>query len=159
MELDTLKPLYNKLNAQFRKEVITVKIIPWRKYVSSLSSDNPIQKIWEKFRKINGHCSTSSRYALISNGRWIIDTYEISNILGDNFQQISSNTNLDVHFRDIKSSAERRPLNFETAADIYYNKKFTMVELEFALSLCNNSAPFIDNICFDMTTHLPLLAK
>ena len=33
MELDTLKPLYNKLNAQFRKAVINGKIISWRKYV------------------------------------------------------------------------------------------------------------------------------
>ena len=34
-----------------------------------------------------------------------------------------------------------------------------MVELDYALSLCNNSAPGMDNICFDMITHLAPLAK
>ena len=159
LEIDKLKPLYNKLSAKFRKEVIQGKIISWRKYISSISSNTPIKKIWEKFRKINGRYNNTTRHALINNGNKIIDTYEISNILGENFARISSNNNLDEHFRNIKVTAEREPINFETLEDIYYNKKFSMIELEFALSTCNDSAPGKDEICFEMIKNLAPLAK
>ena len=159
LEIDTLKPLYNKLSAKFRKEVIQGKIISWRKYVSSLSSHTPIKQIWEKLRKINGKFNTSSRHAIINNGSKIIDTYEICNILGDNFEKVSSNNSLDEHFRKIKSTTEKIPLNFETLEDIYYNRRFSMIEFEYALSTCDNSAPGKDNICFEMIKNLAPLAK
>ena len=159
LEIDSLKPLYNKLSARFRKEVIQGKIISWRKYVSSLATNTPIKKIWEKFRKINGKFNNSSRHAINNNGNRIIDTYKICNLLGDNFEKISSNNNLDEHFRKLKTTTEKNPLNFETVEDIYYNKKFSMVELEYALSTCDNSAPGKDNVCFEMIKNLAPLAK
>ena len=159
LEIDKLKPLYNKLSAKFRKEVIQGKIISWRKYVSGLSSNTPIKRIWEKFRKINGKYNTSSRHALINNGNKIIDTYEISNILGENFEKVSGNDNLDEYFRKIKTSAENKPINFETLEDIYYNRRFNIVELEYAISTCDNSAPGKDNICFEMIKNLAPLAQ
>ena len=115
IEISNLKPLYNKISAKFRREVIQGKIISWRKYVSSLTNNTPIKKIWEKFRKINGKNNNSTRHAIINNGNKVIDTYEICNILGSSFEKISSNNSLDEHFRKLKTTAERNPLNFETS--------------------------------------------
>ena len=67
--------------------------------------------------------------------------------------------NLDDHFRKIKRSAERVTLNFETAQDIYYNTKFSMEELNNALTTCNSSAPGQDKICFEMVKNLSVSAK
>ena len=44
IEIDALKPEYNKLSAKFRKEVIQGRIISWRQYVSEISSNTPVKK-------------------------------------------------------------------------------------------------------------------
>ena len=159
IEIDTLKPIYNKLSAKFRKEVIQGRIISWKQYVSNISSHTPIQKIWQKFRKINGNFIHSPRHAIIKNGNKILDSREISNLLGQNFANISSTNNLNDHFQRIKRRAEINVINFETVQDIYYNRKFSMEELIHALSFCNNSAPGRDEMCFEMIKRLSPSAK
>ena len=159
IEISVLKPYFNKISAKFRREAIKGRIMSWQKYVSSISETTSIKKIWQKFRSINGSYSARPRHALIHNGSSIHDTYEISNILGRNIENISSINNLDAHFKAIKRREESIALNFDTLDDIYYNKSFTEEELEFALSNCNTSAPGKDNINFEMIKHLAPIAK
>ena len=159
IEIDTLKPIYNKLCAKFRRGVIQGKIISWRQYVSGISSQTPIKKIWEKFRKINNSYGNSQRHAIIQNGQKIFDPLEISNILGKLYADISSVDSLDEHFRKIKRKTESKVLNFETVQDLYYNRIFSMDEFDYALTSCNNSAPGKDNVCFEMIKKLAPLAK
>ena len=90
---------------------------------------------------------------------WKTQTADAESILGRNIAAISSITNIDDHFKAIKSREEAIPLNFETLEDIYYNQKFTEEEFEHALSNCSSSAPGSDNISFDMIKNLAPLAK
>ena len=159
LEIDTLKPFYNKLCAKFRKGVIQGKILSWKQYISTITSNTPIKKIWHKFRKINGTFTNPPRHAIIQNGNKFFDPQEVSNLLAKNFANISSVNSLDEHFRKIKSKAEVKQLNFETIADIYYNRSFSMDELDHALASCNDSAPGRDNICFEMIRKLAPTAK
>merc|ERR1711915_29175 len=106
LEIDELKPLYNKISAKFRKEVIKGKIISWRKYVSDLSYNTPIKKIWEKFRKINGSHIRPPRHAILKDGNKILNSKEISNVIGENLAKVSSEENLDEHFRTKKNKME-----------------------------------------------------
>ena len=159
VEVSILKPYFNKISAKFRREAIKGKIISWQKYVSSISETTSIQKIWQKFRSINGSHIKSPRHALYQNGSMVHDNLEISNILGRNIEKISSIGSLDAHFREIKNREEAIPLNFDTLDDIFYNKRFTEEEFEFALSNCNVSAPGKDNINFEMIINLAPLAK
>ena len=159
IEISVLKPYFNKISAKFRKEAIRGRIISWQKYVSTISENTSIKKVWQKFRSINGTNKRPPRHALIQNGLSIHDPYEISNILGRNIENISSTTNLDNHFKTIKMREEAIPLNFETLEDIYYNKRFTEEELDFALSNCSSSAPGQDNITFEMIINLAPSAK
>ena len=159
IEISVLKPYFNRVSAKFKKEVIKGKIMSWQKYVTSISETTSIQKVWQKFRSINGSYARSPRHALLQNGSLIHDTKEISNILGRNIESISSIHNLDIHFRDIKIREEAIPLNFETIEDVYYNRKFTEDEFEFALSNCSTSAPGKDNINFEMIMNLAPMAK
>ena len=158
-ELSVLKPHFNKLSAQFRKEVIKGKIVSWQTYVSTLTERTPIQKIWEKFRKINGAYTKSPRHPLLYNGDRISDNKDIANVLGRNIARLSSIANLDDHFKSIKTKEESAPLNFETDENLYYNNRFTMEEFENALSSCTSSAPGLDMVNFDMLSHLAPLAK
>ena len=159
MEITVLKPHYNCISARFRKEAIKGRIMSWNKYVSTISDTTSISKAWEKFRKINGSHVRSQRHALLHNGQLVHDSATISNILGRNIAAISSITNIDDHFKAIKSREEAIPLNFETLEDIYYNQKFTEEEFEHALSNCSSSAPGNDNISFDIIKNLAPLAK
>ena len=159
IEITVLKPHYNRISAKFRKEAIKGRIMSWNKYVSTISDTTSISKVWEKFRKINGSHVRSQRHALLHNGQLVHDSATISNILGRNIAAISSITNIDDHFKAIKSREEAIPLNFETLEDIYYNQKFTEEEFEHALSNCSSSAPGKDNISFDMIKNLAPLAK
>ena len=159
IEISILKPHFNKISAKFRKEAIRGRITSWQKYVNSLSDYTSTSNVWEKFRKINGSYTKSPRHALLHNGVRIHDTHEVSNILGRNIEYISSIHNLDVHFRTIKTRTEKIPLNFDTLEDIYYNRKFTEEELEYALSNCSSSTPGYDKITFDMLSNLAPLSK
>ena len=159
IEISVIKPLYNKICARFRKEVIKGKITSWHKYVSSISDTTSMSKVWEKFRKINGSHIRCQRHAILHNGQMVHDSTAISNILGRSIEQISSVTNIDAHFQTIKTREESTPLNFETLDDIYYNQKFTEEEFEHALINCNASAPGKDNVNFDMIKKLAPLAK
>ena len=124
-----------------------------------ISENTSITKVWQKFRKINGSHISSPRHALLQNGIRIHNTKDISNILGRSIEYISSNDNLDAHFRSLKTRAEAVPINFETMDDIYYNRRFVVEELEFALTNCTSSAPGIDRINFAMILNLAPSAK
>merc|ERR1711915_424619 len=113
LKIDVLKPLYNKISAKLRKEVIQGIIISWRKYVSDLSYNTPIKKIWEKFRKINGSHIRPPRHAILKDGNKILNSKEISNVIGENLAKVSSEENLDEHFRTKKNKMELITVNFE----------------------------------------------
>ena len=157
--INILKPLFNRISAKFRKEVIKGKIMSWQKYVSSISDTTSITKVWQKFRKINSSYIKPPRHALLENGLPVHDSQEISNILGRNIEAISSVNSMDAHFKCIKTREEAVQLNFETLEDIFYNRKFTEIEFEYALSNCNSSAPGKDNINFEMLKNLAPIAK
>lgn len=109
-----------------------------------------MQKIWEKFRKISGTHVKPPRHAILKDGKRILDPKEISNQIGENLANVSSDDNLDEHFRTKKNNIEVITINFETIEDMYYNKKFNMSELEYAGG---------DNICFEIICQLAPLGK
>ena len=159
IEIIEIKPMLNKTSAKFKKAVKEGKIISWRKYISSLSSETPIKNIWHMFRKINGSHAQSPRFPIKHNGQIIHDRKNISNIIGNHLQVISSNTNVEDHFKKIKNSVEKITLNFDTENIYLYNNSFTMEELEDALNSTNESSPGEDKITFSMIKHLNNLAK
>ncbi|HIP25812.1 MAG TPA: hypothetical protein EYG81_05080, partial [Archaeoglobus profundus] len=159
IEINTMKPQYNKISAKFRREVIQGRIISWSKYVSNITSSTPINQIWHKFRKINGSYTRPPRSPILHNGQHIHNKGEISNILGNHLASVSSIDNLDAHFRKYKKSVERIPINFEVNEELDYNYKFSLIELEHALASSNKSAPGKDNISFEMLINLAPLAR
>ena len=65
---------------------------------------------------------------------------------GKHLEDVSSYANLDAHFQNTRSHAEKIILNFETLESFEYNCPFTKVELDNALRSCNSSAQGHDNI-------------
>ena len=158
VEIDCIKPLLNKVSAQFRKIILRNRKSSWNNYISNLANDTTKQ-MWSKFRKISGKYARPPRSPILYNGRRIHDLKDISNIIGNHLESIGNSLNLDEHFRTRKKQHEKIILNFETSEQLIYNALFTMEETEAALKTCNDSSPGEDNISFNLIRHLNILSK
>ena len=65
-----------------------------------------MNKIWKRFKKVNGSSTKPTRHALIINGQAIHDLKEISNKIGENLQNISSNNFYEEEFKRHKERTE-----------------------------------------------------
>ena len=135
MEIDCIKPEFNRINAKFRKEVIKARKTSWEEFVSGVSINTSNKQMWDKFRKIEGKHIRLPRSPILHNGNRIHGVKDISDILGQHFATIGSETNLDQHFLKIKKSSEKVIINFETNEELFYNKEFTVEELQYVFSV------------------------
>ena len=160
-EIKSLKPELNRSNALFKREANQAKTESWKNYVSKLNQNTPMKKVWKRFRKINGSNNKSPRHALWHEGKRIHEAEEMSKVIGEHLQKISSNSSYTPSFRKYKEEKEKTKINFaeDPLQREYYNEKFTMEELMAALATSKNSAPGEDNIRFEMIKHLSINAK
>ena len=159
IEIDCLKPQLNRVSALFRKKVIENRRNSWNTYITNLSDNTNQKQLWHRFRKVNGSHIRTPRSPLSHNGLRIHSRQDISNIIGRHLESVGNSLNLDEHFRRKKANAEKVILNFETRQELTYNSLFTAVELEAALSSCENSAPGKDMVSFELLKHINIRAK
>ena len=127
--------IYTKeMRAKARRTIKTSKRTPWKQYVSNLNSRTPAQKVWDMIRKISGKSKTNKLIHLkSSNGKMNTSKKEISNVLGENFQQNSSCSNYSETFQNIKQEKEKEKLDFASLNQEKYNLPFHFIELSEAL--------------------------
>ena len=83
--------------------------------MNKLNSRTPFKKVWDMIRKISGQNKKSeSVHIKSSNGNMYYSTRDISNALGENFQNNSSSSNYSQQFQDIKVEKEREKFNFQS---------------------------------------------
>ena len=160
-EISKMKPESNKAAAKFRKAALKAKTESWKRYVSTLNSNTPMQKIWKRFNKINGAQRRSHRHAITYKGERIHEPKEMSNAFGKHLQTVSSDESYTNKFRKYKRKKEKTEIKFEddNQRKEYYNKAFTIEELDAALEGATKSSPGGDNIDFEMIKHLSTRAK
>ena len=153
-----LKPIHNRIKAFLKREIKRCRENYWIKYISSVSSSTPMALVWRQFRIITGTASTEPKHQLIKNNKTIHDNKDIANIMGSNFQEISSLENIDPEIRR-KMIDKEKNLNFKTQIKEEYNMEFTINELNETLKTCDSSSPGADNISYIMLKHLSIQAK
>lgn len=79
---------------------------------------------------------------------------DVADCLGRRFAYISSGSSRDPRFKENRKIEERKILDFDTNEHLDYNSWITLQELEYALSLTNDSAPGPDDICYSMLKNL-----
>ena len=119
-----------------------------------------MKKVWDKISKITGKKSNRLLNHLNNaSDEPIVNKKDIANELGNNFKNCSSSNNYSSEFQNIKSTQERRKINFKTKISFNYNKKFKLRDLNRSLKKSNNSAPGVDQIHYQILRHLPVETK
>ncbi|XP_056635929.1 uncharacterized protein LOC130444674 [Diorhabda sublineata] len=131
----------------------------WQEYVSGINSSTPINKVWTKIRKMNGHSSKSTIRSIKHNDRYYSSTIDIANILGQSYQEQSSTSNFTRDFLNNKAQIEQTPISFEDTLDNPLNLPITIEELDSSLEKMKNSSSSPDNIPVIFLKYLPPSAK
>ena len=133
------------------------KAASWQKYVSGISSDTPIGRVWGKVKKLSGKFVPSPTPALTINNQLVTDHGEVSTALAAYFAQVSHPSKYTPDFQAIRATHTLPFANLDFEDD--YNIPFSIRELEDALSKCKSTSPGDDGIHYEMLSFLPLLSK
>ena len=144
----------NRATAISKKTMKTCRREGWRKYVSSINSDTPINKIWKKIKKISGKYRSHSAISLKQNNNVITEPTNVSNILADHYSNTSSNSFYSSEFNVFRERAESKSLNFYSQNDEPYNSSISLIELKSALQKTSDTAPGEDGISYAMLRNL-----
>ena len=144
-------------NAKARKIFNHKKRESWRRYVSSVNSRTPSNKVWNMIRKITGKNIPSHILHLKDeNGKLLTNKMEIINTLGSTFQKNSSSSNYSKEFQKIKKSEEEKPVNFKTKdKHLPYNKRFRLRDLKRAIKKSKDTSPGPDTVHYKLLKNLP----
>ena len=105
----------------------------FEEYVSEMTLNTPIQRVYEKLRKIRGR--PARRISILkSNGHVYSTTQEIAECLAGTFAQVLRRTNYKPEFLLRKEREERIKINFESNNEEEYNDLFSLTEMEAALN-------------------------
>ena len=113
------------------------------------------QKIWKAIRKIKGKGGCNSVKHLKVNGNLITDKKEVAEVLAKNLSKNSSTDNYSDEFQRIKTLKEKRCLDFSSKNEEEYNLPFSVTELRQSLQRASDSTTCLDQVHYQLLTHLP----
>jgi hypothetical protein len=114
-----------------------------------------MKKVWEMVICINGKSQPSAIYHLLVDNDKIEHPKDIANTLASTISSNSSHEHYSKSFEKSRVQQEKRPLNFNSEHWEYYNKLFSLSELQDALRQCHDTAVGSDEIHYQMLKHLP----
>jgi len=145
---------WKKARAKFKQIQRKNKKENWENFANSINNNTPVNKVWEKVRRIKGRTQRKT-HILEVDGRTYQNVKDIADKIGDTFSQISSPSNYEPNFRSIKAEEERKTINFSSENAEIYNKEFTMEELKQAITETKCTTPGPDEIHNLMLKNLP----
>ena len=146
---------FTLLRAKARHVVKQQKRNSWRHFCNKFNSITQTQKVWKAIRKIKGKGACNSVNHLKVNGNLITDKKEVAEILAKNLSKYSSTENYPDEFQRIKILKEKRRLDFSSKNEEEYNLPFSVTELRQSLQRANDSVTGLDQVLYQLLTHLP----
>ena len=151
---------WKRARATHKNNVRLHKEKEWRDFTSNLNDEMPITEICNKVKKLKGLPPRSIR--ILSDVERPGITYstpeQISEVLGQNFAAVSSDSNYSTQFLRHKTQSEQNLPDFGTS-NSPYNQPFTIIELERALGKTGDSAPGEDGVHYRMLKNMPQHAR
>ena len=123
--------------------------------ISVINFKTQTQKVWKAIRKIKGKGGCNSINPLKVNGNLITDKKEVAEVLAKNLSKNSLTDNYSDEFQRIKMLKEKRHLDFSSKNEEEYNLPFSVAELKQSLQRANDSATSLDQVHYQLLTHLP----
>ena len=146
---------FKLLRAKARHVVKQQKRNSSRHFCNKLNSKTQTQKVWKAIRKIKGKGGCNSINHLKDNGNLITDRKEVAEVLAKNLSKNSSTDNYSDEFQRIKMLKEKQHLDFSSENEEEYNLPFSVAELKQSLQRANDSATGLDQVHYQLLTHLP----
>lgn len=146
--------LWKKTRAQFKRLAKKNKKEDWENFASSLNSDTPLNKVWNKMRHLKGK-DPKRIIMLEANGTQYQDSKSIADLIGDTLAELSLPQTYSRDFLEIKAAEEAKTLQTQNGNRETYNKPFSKDELIRAISSSKNTAPGPDEIHSVMLKNLP----
>ena len=147
--------IFKLLRAKARHVVKQQKGNSWRHFCNKLNSKTQTQKVWKAVRKIKGKGSCNSVNHLKVNGNLITDKKEVAEVLAKNLSKKSLTDNYSDEFQRLKALKEKWHLDFSSKNEEEYNLPFSVTELRQSLQRANDSATGLDQVHYQLLTHLP----
>lgn len=146
---------FRHLTALFRKTSKTNKKQCWENFIKNINFEKDIKYTWNNVRKLMGKPKQSILNSLEYNNTIYHDPTEISNIMAEHMQKISSNSNYTQNFLNYKKSYEENfCLNINLNDQSEYNLPFTIQELNYTISSVKGHSVGPDLVHYDMIKNL-----
>ena len=150
----TDKIALNRASAIARRTKRTSRKQNWQGYVSSVNSETPIPKIWERIRKIRQKFGASGSPCITDGNITVMEPAAVSNLLACHLSKVSSNRFYSNEFNTIRERAEKVKPNFQSNNNENFNTTVSLNEINSALQKCNETAPGEDQIHYSMIKNL-----
>ena len=150
---------FYQARAKARLVVNTAKKESWKQFVSTINRFTPLNKIWNKIKRIDNKSCSKPKIVLNKDNQNITNPQDIVEIFGRQFQQISSNENYSPEFLQHKNTQERIKLNFNSLNHLNINDPFNIDEFENVLEPSENSTPGEDEIPYEFYKRIPINEK
>ena len=127
----------------------------WISYVSKLTRDTPITKVWKRIARIQGKRSSTTIKFLKSNNTVYQTKIEIADALATNFQTQQSTKNSTRAFLNVMENSNTMT-NFPVREGQHesYNEDFKLQELKEAIKSAGNTSMGEDMIHYQILKHL-----
>jgi len=147
--------LFQQARARARRVFRENKRRSFRDFVSKLSSQTSLTKVWRMIKKLKGTERDSLNHVLRPDGSRAETEEAIAKALAERLSHNSSSAHHTPEFLRAKQRAETTPLHFATTHNEEYNNAFTLEELRACLSDTGRTAPGPDKISYEILRHLP----
>lgn len=133
--------LFKCAEAYLRQPVKASKLMSCHTYVSSISSETPVQSIWSRIRKISGKCASTPSPVLHLHGDSVADAHSLAEVLGEYFIASVVEQSLFLLLLPQSSQGSR-------------NAPFTLHKLTTALDAYGNNCEGPHNVRYAVLKHL-----
>lgn len=141
---------YNRARARTREIQNEAREHSWKTYVSTLTKDTPMSKIWARIQKMRGIYRVLPSPYINHNNEVITDPVDVAQLLATHYEAVSSSASYCNEFQRIKRQQEALALHFDTEEVLDYNCAISLLELRAALKASKNTAPGNDKISYQM---------
>ena len=144
-----------KCRAEARRILRSSKRGSFKKYISKINNQTPMNKIWKIVNKLRGtHSGDAIKHIHLPDGSVSESEVDVANAIAKTLAQNSSSENYNDTFLKHKQKVETEKLNFSSSNEDY-NIPLSLRELKLSISKLSDTAPGPDKIHNQIIGHLP----
>jgi len=144
--------IFKRCRAKARRTVLAAKETSWRHYCSSITNNATLAKVWRTIAKFSGK-RASTHIPLTHNGITGRNDQHKAHILASHY----TSSNIDTYYPSEFFTnlphlqiALQRDLQLTAPTDPRLNEPFSLSGLQAVIRSSPNTAPGLDNICYQM---------